>query len=125
MVVRGIRGAITVKEDSAKEVLQASGEVLEEIIKQNELDLEDIASIIFTTTADIKSAFPAEAARSMGLHLVPLLCSQEIQVQGSIPLCIRLLVHVNTNKDQKEICHVFLRDAARLREDLKRLNAVE
>jgi len=125
MVVRGIRGAITVKEDKSIEILQATAEVLEEIIKQNELDLEDIASIIFTTTADIKSAFPAEAARSMGLYLVPLLCSQEIEVQGSIPLCIRLLFHVNTNKSQEEIRHVFLRDASKLRKDLQRINAVE
>lgn len=125
MAVRGIRGAITVKEDKSIEILQATAEVLEEIIKQNELDLEDIASIIFTTTADIKSAFPAEAARSMGLYLVPLLCSQEIEVQGSIPLCIRLLFHVNTNKSQEEIRHVFLRDASKLRKDLQRINAVE
>ncbi|PKM76774.1 MAG: chorismate mutase [Firmicutes bacterium HGW-Firmicutes-15] len=125
MVVRGIRGAITVKEDKATEIFEATAEVLKEIIKQNELNLQDIASIIFTTTADIKSAFPAEAARSMGLHLVPLLCSQEIEVQGSIPLCIRILFHVNTNRRQEEICHVFLRDAARLREDLKKVNVVE
>jgi chorismate mutase len=125
MVVRGIRGAITVKEDKAAEVLQASGEVLEEIIKQNRLNLEDIASIIFTTTSDIKSAFPAEAARSMGLHLVPLMCSQEIEVQGSIPLCIRLLLHVNTDKSQEEICHVYLRDASKLRQDLNKINTVD
>jgi chorismate mutase len=125
MVVRGIRGAITVKEDKAAEVLQASGEVLQEIIKQNELKIEDIASIIFTATADIKSAFPAKAARSMGLHLVPLMCSQEIEVEGSIPLCIRLLVHVNTNKNQEEICHVFLREASKLRKDLNKINTVE
>jgi chorismate mutase len=125
MVVRGIRGAITVKEDKAIEILQATAEVLGEIIKQNELNLQDIASIIFTTTADIKSTFPAEAARSMGLDLVPLLCSQEIEVQGSIPLCIRLLFLVNTNKSQAEICHVFLRDAAKLRKDLRRINTVE
>jgi chorismate mutase len=121
MVVRGIRGAITVKEDNAAEVLQATGEVLEEIIKQNELNLEDIASIIFTTTADITSAFPAVAARSMGLQLVPLLCSREIEVQGSLPLCIRLLLHVNTDKSQEEIHHVFLRDASQLRQDLKKI----
>ncbi|MDD3364765.1 MAG: chorismate mutase [Syntrophomonas sp.] len=125
MVVRGIRGAITVKEDNATEILQATAEVLEEIISQNELSFQDIASIIFTTTADIKSVFPAEAARSMGLNLVPLLCSQEIEVQGSIPLCIRILIHVNTNKNQEEICHVFMRDAARLREDLKKINTAE
>jgi chorismate mutase len=119
MVVRGIRGAITVSQDNASEVLQASGEVLQEIIKQNEVNTDDIASIIFTTTADIKSVFPAEAARSMGLNLVPLLCSREIEVPGSLPLCIRLLMHINTYKSQAEIIHVFLREASNLRQDLK------
>ncbi len=116
--MRGIRGAITIPEDKAEEVLQATTEVLQEIICQNEIDIEDIASIIFTTTADIKSAFPAAAARVMGLHLVPLMCSQEIEVPGSMPLCIRLLVHVNTRKSQSEINHIYLRDAAKLRKDL-------
>lgn len=119
MVVRGIRGAITIPEDNATEVLQATKELLKEIIKQNELESEDLASIIFTVTQDIKSTFPAEAARSMGLNLVPLLCSLEIGVSGSIPLCIRVLVHINTNKRQEEIKHVFMRDASKLREDLR------
>ncbi len=122
MAVRGIRGAITIPEDSAAEVLQATTELLEEIIKQNELKSPDLASIIFTVTQDIKSIFPANAARSMGLNLVPLLCSLEIGVTGSLPLCIRVLVHVNTNKSQEEIKHVFLRDASKLREDLQKVN---
>lgn len=119
MAVRGIRGAITVQEDNATEVLQATRELLEEIIKQNEVESQDIASIIFTVTQDIKSIFPAEAARSMGFNLVPLMCSLEIGVQGSLPLCIRVLVHLNTEKSQAEIKHLFLRDASKLREDLK------
>ena len=122
MAVRGIRGAINIPEDSAAEVLQATTELLEEIIKQNELNSPDLASIIFTVTHDIKSIFPANAARSMGLNLVPLLCSLEIGVSGSLPLCIRVLVHVNTNKSQEEIKHVFLRDASKLREDLQKDN---
>ena len=122
MAVRGIRGAITIPEDNATEVLQATRELLEEIIKQNELESQDIASIIFTVTQDIKSIFPANAARSMGLNLVPLLCSLEIGVSGSLPLCIRVLVHVNTNKSQEEIKHVFLRAASKLREDLQKVN---
>lgn len=122
MAVRGIRGAITVKEDNAAEILQATRELLEEIIIKNELCSDDIASIIFTVTQDIKTVFPAEAARSMGLCLVPLLCSLEIGVVGSIPLCIRVMIHVNTNKSQDEIIHVFLRDASKLREDLNRVD---
>jgi chorismate mutase len=122
MAVRGIRGAITIPEDNAAEVLQATTELLEEIIKQNDLQSQDMASIIFTVTADITSTFPAEAARYMGLNLVPLLCSQEIGVKGSIPLCIRVLVHMNTNRSQEKIKHVFLRDASKLREDLKKVS---
>jgi chorismate mutase len=120
MAVRGIRGAITVTRDNATEILQATREVLHEIIKQNDLNIEDIASIMFTTTADLKSVFPAEAARAMGLTLVPLMCFQEIKVPDSLPLCIRLLLHVNTDKNQAEICHVYLRNAANLRKDLKK-----
>jgi len=122
-MVRGIRGAITVGEDHPAEVLQATREVLEEIIAQNQIDSRDIASIIFTTTGDLQSAFPAEAARGMGLHLVPLLCSQEIAVPGSIPRCVRILMHVNTHLEQEEIKHVFLREAAHLREDLTQAKA--
>ena len=120
MVVRGIRGAITVKEDDASQVLQATGELLENIIKHNDLNSQDIASIIFTVTPDIKSVFPAEAARSIGLNAVPLLCTQEIGVEGALPSCIRVLMHVNTHKGQEEIIHIFMRDAAKLREDLKK-----
>ena len=120
MALRGIRGAITVGEDNAAQVLAATQELLEEIIRQNEIDPQDIASIIFTATRDLKSTFPAEAARAIGLHLVPLLCSQEIGVEGAMASCIRVLMHVNTSLPQGEIKHVFLRDAARLREDLTR-----
>lgn len=123
MAVRGIRGAITVYEDRPEEILQSTRELLGEIIGQNKLDSANIASIIFTTTRDLRSTFPAEAARAMGLHLVPLLCSQEIDVPGSIARCIRVLVHVNTDLNQGDIQHVFLREAARLREDLTKAKA--
>lgn len=118
MAVRGIRGAITIASDNDVEVLEATDELLTEIIKKNQINSADIASIIFTTTQDIKSAFPAKAARTMGLQLVPLLCSQEIGVPGSIPLCIRVLLHLNTELKQDEVNHVYLREATRLREDL-------
>lgn len=118
MAVRGIRGAITVTEDTPAEILAATKELLEEIIRQNQIDSQDIVSIIFTGTQDLISAFPAEAARAMGLHLVPLLCSQEIGVDGAMARCIRILLHLNTTLGQEEMKHVFLRDAAKLREDL-------
>lgn len=118
MAVRGIRGAITVNENKSADVLAATRELLLEIIKQNNLKAQDIASIIFTVTDDINSTFPAEAARAMGLNLVPLMCGREIGVEGALPLCIRILLHVNTDKTQEQIKHVFLKGASKLREDL-------
>ena len=79
---------------------------------------DEIVSAIFTTTSDLNSTFPAEAARTLGMHQVPLLCASEIPVPGSMPRCIRVLLHVNTSKPQSEIVHVYLRDAQRLRPDV-------
>jgi len=118
MAVRGIRGAITVETDDPAEIHAATRELLQEIISKNEITADDIISIIFTVTADIRSAFPATAARAMGLNLVPLICTQEIPVPGALPSCIRVLMHVNTPKTQGEIAHRFLRAAAQLRPDL-------
>lgn len=120
MAVRGIRGAITIAEDCETEVLQATRELLGEIIIRNQIVTEDIASIIFTATPDIKSTFPAKAARTMGMHLVPLLGGQEMAVEGAITRCIRVLMHINTDLAQSEIEHVYLREAVQLRGDLVR-----
>ena len=119
-MMRGIRGATTVREDSSQEVLTATRELLEAIRQSNGFKVDDIASILFTVTQDVRSAFPAEAARSIGWDRVPLLCFQEIQVPGSLPRCIRVLVHVNTEMTQQEIKHVYLHEAAALRRDLTR-----
>ena len=117
--VRGIRGATTVDADEAGQVLSATGELLEAILSVNQLeDFDEVVSAIFTTTSDLSSTFPAEAAREVGMHLVPLLCASEIPVPGSMPRCIRVLLHVNTTKPQSEIVHVYLRDAQRLRPDV-------
>jgi|TARA_B100000809_G_C14828567_1_gene420129 chorismate mutase len=119
MVVRGIRGATTVEVDEALEVLSATGELLESILSANQLeDFDEVVSAIFTTTADLSSTFPAEAARELGMHQVPLLCASEIPVPESMPRCIRVLLHINTTKSQSEIVHVYLRDAQRLRPDV-------
>ena len=119
MTVRGIRGATTVEEDQKDQILEATRELLQAILKENEItSYEEIASAIFTTTADLRSTFPAEAARSLGMNLVPLLCTQEIPVRGSLPKCIRILLHLNTEKRQDEIVHVYLREATRLRPDI-------
>lgn len=120
MVVRGIRGAIDVDADDQQKILAATRELLEAICRENGIaDFNDICSAIFTTTSDLTSTFPAEAARAMGMGLVPLLCATEIPVPGSMPRCIRILLHVNTEKPQSEICHVYLGGTARLRPDLQ------
>ena len=117
--VRGIRGATTVDADEAGQVLSATGELLEAILSVNQLeDFDEVVSAIFTTTSDLSSTFPAEAARELGMHQVPLLCASEIPVPGSMPRCIRVLLHVNTTKPQSEIVHVYLRAAQRLRPDV-------
>lgn len=119
MPVRGIRGAITVDNNEANEIASASKILLEDVIEANSLDLEDVASIFFTVTNDIDDGFPAAAAREMGMQDVPLICAREIPVKNSLPKCIRVLLHVNTDKKQNQIKHVYLRDAKKLRPDLK------
>lgn len=119
MYVRGIRGATTVKNNEEKEILDATSELLQHIIRENEVDPEDICSVLVTTTHDLTAAFPAKAIRQLpGWELVPLMCSLEIPVQPSLPKCIRLMVHVNTNKRQNEIRHIYLNDARLLRPDI-------
>lgn len=118
-VLRGIRGATTVERNSSEEILAASGELLDALIKENNIDAEDIASIILTMTGDLDACFPAKAVRDKGFTCVPLMCASEINVPGSLARCIRILVHVNTVKPQREIKHIYLKDAERLREDLK------
>ena len=119
MPIRGIRGAITVSADEPDLILQATRELLEEILAENEgMQPEDVASAIFTVTDDLASTFPAQGARQMGWGLVPMLCAREIPVPGSLPRVIRVLVHWNTELPQNEITHVYLRDAVKLRPDL-------
>ena len=119
MQTRGIRGATTIDLDVKESVLSATCELLDSILVSNpDLKTDDIASVIFTTTEDIASAYPALAARQMGWDLVPMMCAREIPVPGSLPLCIRVLIHWNTNEEQSAIQHVYLRDAMKLRPDL-------
>ena len=119
MPIRGIRGATTVTADQPDLILQATRELLEEILDENEgMQPEDVASAIFTVTDDLVSTFPAQAAREMGWSLVPMLCAREIPVPNSLPHVIRVLVHWNTNVRQSEINHVYLREAVKLRPDL-------
>ena len=119
MPIRGIRGATTVTADEPDLILQATRELLEEILAENEgMQTEDIASALFTVTDDLASTFPAQGARQMGWGLVPMMCAREIPVPGSLPRVIRVLVHWNTEVAQNKITHVYLRDAVKLRPDL-------
>jgi chorismate mutase len=119
MAIRGIRGAITVSADEPDLILQATRELLEEILAENPgMKLEDIGSAWFSVTEDLVSTFPAQGARQMGWGLVPMLCAREIPVPNSLPRVIRVLVHWNTERPQSEITHVYLREAVKLRPDL-------
>ena len=114
---RGVRGATTVTSDDREEILQATRELLALMIHLNGIHKEDVASAIFTTTIDLTTAFPATAARQLGWLDVPLMCSHEIEVAGSVTLCIRVLLHWNTDKSQHDIQHVYLKETQRLRPD--------
>lgn len=117
-MVRGIRGAITVEENTSEAIKEATKELLIGIIKENDLKVEDLVSAIFTVTPDLDAEFPASSAREIGWDRVPLLCSTEIPVSGAMPKCIRILLHVNSTQSQADIHHVYLRKAVNLRKDL-------
>ncbi len=117
--LRGIRGATTVEADDAEQILAATQELLEEMLRANDIDDFDvIASIFFTTTPDLHATFPAEGARAIGMTMVPLLCFQEIPVPGRLPRCIRVMMQVNTRQRQDEVRHIYLKGAKVLRPDL-------
>jgi chorismate mutase len=116
--VRAVRGATTVDADTPESIRERVVALLEQVLKQNDLAEEDIISILFTATEDIVSTFPATAARSMGLGAVPLICARELAVTGSVPRCIRVMLHVNTERSRSDIHHVYLEGAKGLRDDL-------
>ena len=118
MLVRGIRGAITVKENMKKEILTSTKELLLTMKKSNNFNIKDIVSIFFSTTSDLDSAFPAAAARELGWSGVPLFGMQEANVQSGLKKCIRILIQINCEKKQNEIKHCYLREAKNLRKDL-------
>lgn len=116
--LRGIRGATTVERDDAELVKAATAELLRALLEANGLAPADIVSVLFSATADIRSAFPAAAARDLGWTDVPLFCCQEMAVDGALPLCIRVLVHARTARPAHGIHHLYLRGARVLRPDL-------
>jgi chorismate mutase len=118
MTVRAVRGATQVDRDDRQEVLDATTELLQSVLTRNDLSPDDLISVIFTATPDIRSEFPAYAARQMGITDVPLLCASEVDVPGAMPRVLRLLAHVETDRSRQQLRHVYLRGAAALRTDL-------
>lgn len=117
MNCRGIRGATGVEANSAEAITAATRRLLEQIVAANDLQVERIASVTFSATPDLDAAYPARAARDMGWTHLPLLCLQEMAVQGSLPRCIRVLIHYNTDASPDLIRHVYLGAARVLRPD--------
>lgn len=119
-MVRAIRGAITVENNNREEILAATKELLEEMFRENQIDREDFINMIFTLTPDLNAVFPAVAARELGITNVPLMCMTEIPVPGALEKCVRVLLQVNTEKKLDDMVHVYMKEAIRLRPDLKR-----
>ena len=117
-MVRGIRGAVTVDSNTMGAIRESTQKLLTEIVEQNRLVLDDIASVFFTGTTDLDEEVPARAAREMGWTAIPMFCAQEMMVKDGLPRCIRVMLLVNTDKKQHKIQHVYLGEAARLRPDL-------
>jgi chorismate mutase len=116
--VRAVRGAIQLDVDEREHVLSSTRELVRSVLEANSLTNDDIISIMFTATPDVRSEFPAVAARELGLGDVPLMCAQELAISGAMPMVIRLMAHVNTTLARDQITHVYLRGATGLRRDL-------
>ena len=116
--VRALRGATTVATDEAEEIVAATKALIEEMLDRNGAQAGDLISLVFTATEDLRAAFPAVAARRLGISDVPLLCAQEIAVEGALPRCIRVLAHLYTDRDYASLRHVYLGEARTLRSDL-------
>ena len=116
--VRALRGATTVDADTPEQITARTVTLLEEMFERNGVDHDDLISILFTVTEDLTSAFPAAGARTIGLGDVPLLCAREIPVPASMPHCIRVLAHLNTDHARNELRHIYLEGAVSLRDDL-------
>lgn len=116
--LRAIRGAITLDADTKEQVMERTAELVRTVLERNGIVPDDLVSLIFTATPDIRSEFPAAAARQVGLSDVPLLCARELDIEGAVPLCIRVLVHTMTDRSRADLRHVYLGGAKPLRSDL-------
>lgn len=118
MQIRAIRGAVQITDDSVTSMRSGVQELISKILAENELEIADLISILFTATPDLTSDFPAASARGLGLEAIPLICAVEIAVPGSLPRTIRAMVHCRSDRNQQQIKHVYLGGAASLRQDL-------
>lgn len=116
--MRALRGATTIDVDTAEQIEERIIALLSELFDRNDIHHDDLISIVFTATSDINSVFPAAPARSFGLGDVPLLCAQELDIEGGTPLCLRVLIHLNTERGREELHHIYLEGAQGLRDDL-------
>jgi chorismate mutase len=116
--LRALRGATTVDEDTAEQIADRVQRLVREMLSRNSVDHEDLVSILFTMTADLTSTFPATVAREIGLGDVPLICAQELSIDGAMPRCIRVMMHLYTERSRSELHHVYLEAARALRDDL-------
>ncbi len=118
MNMRSIRGAITVELNDEKQILDETKKLLNTIIEKNNVNIEDIVSIFFTMTKDLDKVYPAKSARELGITEAGLFCTQELYVENSLEKCIRVLLHINSYKSQKDMKHIYLKEAKKLRLDL-------
>ncbi|MEU4825709.1 chorismate mutase [Actinomadura citrea] len=118
MAVRAVRGATQIDADDRDQILEATTELVTEVMARNELTTDDVISVVFTVTPDLTAEFPALAARKLGFHEVPLLCATEIGVPGALPRVIRLMAHIATDRPRSDVQHVYLRGATALRLDI-------
>ena len=116
--VRALRGATTLERDERDHLIARTRELIQALFERNDLHEDDLISIVFTATSDVHSAFPAEAAREAGIRHIPLMCARELEVDGGIQRCVRVLVHAYTERDARSLRHVYLYDARQLRTDL-------
>ncbi len=124
MAVRAIRGATQLEEDVRDHMLERVAEMVTDVMEANGLEVDDFISVIFTATRDLVSEFPAYAARRLGFGEIPLICARELEIDGSMPRCVRMMAHVETDLPRADITHVYLHGAAALRSDLTRVRSV-
>ncbi len=122
--MRAIRGATQLVEDTREQMLERVTEMVTEVMAANKLDVDDFISVIFTATSDLVAEFPAYAARRLGFGEIPLLCARELEIDGSMPRVVRMMAHVDTELERREVTHVYLHGAAALRSDLTKVRSL-